>query len=67
MKRPFYVHTPRNMFGEWLEVCPFTIRSVFEPRLERMTILKGSTWMEAETFCKQLNDTHEAEMMACHI
>lgn len=64
MKRPFYVHFPRNLFGEHLNVLPFEIRSVFEVN---KTIREIKDLKEAQEICKQMNDRHEAEMAAIYI
>jgi len=62
MNRPFYVHTPRNGWGESLVpyCCPYTIRSTDKGRedLERL----GTNRALADARCKVLNDAHETEM-----
>jgi hypothetical protein len=64
MNRPFYVHTPKNFYGEHLTICPWSIRSVFEPRKDLRLYSNGLGLKYAEDECKQMNDRHEAELMA---
>ena len=70
MKRPFYVSTPRNCYGECLvssfhNSCQYSLRSVFEPRVDIQLLGKDLT--KAEQICKDTNDKHEAEMAAIEI
>ncbi len=63
MKRPYYVHTPRNIHGESLvsphnSVC-YEIRSTFTGS---KTIRKIKDRSEADSAVKTLNDAHETEM-----
>lgn len=62
MKRPFYVKTPRNCFGEHLTACQFSIRSVFEPKKDIEQA--GFDQQKADQRCKEMNDQHEVEAMA---
>jgi len=69
MKRPYYVHTPRNIYGESLVHQANTVC------YEIMATHTGSTvhdtsrdWEEAKLIAKRLNDAHETEMAyAMHI
>ena len=66
MRRPFYVHTPRNRYGESLvprmpniHGPQYTVRSTY-------TEHAGHFWSfslaEVDERARQLNDNHESEM-----
>jgi len=71
MKRPFFVKTPRNIYGEDLSgpsilQPPYTIENCLDasPRKEYAS---SKNRMALESVCKEMNDQHEAEMAAIYI
>ncbi len=70
MKRPFYVHTPRNYLGESLvgpsiHQMSHVIRNVFDSPIKDYDSCKNRKTLDAH--CKKMNDQHEAEMAAIDI
>ena len=66
MKRPFYVYTPRNCFGESLvprtpsiHGCQYTVRATHTGRTLHFRSFSLSEVVER---ARQLNDNHESEM-----
>lgn len=71
MKRPFFVHVPRNRYGESLvrtdNGVGFSIRSALDSSPRPDIKLMGHDRLEADSEAKRMNDQHEAEMAAIFI
>jgi hypothetical protein len=68
MKRPFFVATPRNRYGE--DLCgpsihqpPYTIQNCLEATVSpRKDYASSKNRTALDAVCKEMNDQHEVEM-----
>lgn len=64
---PFFVHTPRNKFGEHLKSQPWSIRSVYELGKEYKLVDAGTEEKKVQEICDELNNEYSGLLMAIFI
>jgi len=57
LNRPYYVHTPRNIFGEHLELVPYQIRATHTGKKSHGE--EKSDYGKINASVRNLNDAHE--------
>jgi hypothetical protein len=69
LKRPFYLYTPRNKYGEELtSSCPYEVRSTNDKKVYGIAYFESMNREEAEAMVKKMNDDYEAmQSIACNI
>jgi hypothetical protein len=72
MTSPFFVHTPRNRFGESLagpsiHQPPFTIQSCLDEARPRKDYASDKNEEALQLVCRRMNNDYNASMMAAYI
>ena len=57
LNRPYYVHTPRNIFGEHLNLVPYQIRATHTGKKSYGE--EKSDYSKINASVQSLNDAHE--------